>query len=62
MRKRTLQISVKGENKAHDLMGKYTRLGYFCYLSVYRNEYHCNPEEMVYRFYIKLGEKCPWFN
>lgn len=60
MRKRTLQFLIKGEGKAYALISKYTSLGYFCWLSVYRNEYHRNPEDMVYRFHIKLGEKMPW--
>ena len=61
MKKRTLQFLIKGESKAYALMNKYTSLGYLCWLSVYRNEYHYNPEDMVYRFHIKLGEKCPWY-
>lgn len=61
MRKRALQVLVKGESKAYALISKYTRLGYACSLSVYRNEHHDNPEEMVFRFHINLGEKCPWF-
>lgn len=61
MRKRTLQFLIKGESKAYALISKYTSLGYLCWLSVYRNEYHYDPEDMVYRFHIKLGEKCPWY-
>ena len=60
MKKRTLQFLIKGESKACALVSKYTSLGYLCWLSVYRNEYHYNPEDMVYRLHIKLGEKCPW--
>ena len=61
MRKRTLQVFVKGESKAYALISKYTRLGYFCSLSVYRNEHNADPEETIFRFHIDLGEKCPWF-
>lgn len=56
MRKRVLSFLVKGYSKAKAYDCKYTSLGYFCWLSVYRNEYHYDPEEMVYRFHIRLGE------
>lgn len=56
MRKRVLSFLVKGYSKAKAYDCKYTSLGYFCWLSVYRNEYHYNPEEMTYRFHIRLGE------
>lgn len=62
MRKRTLQFLIKGTSRAYSLMNKYTAKGYLTWLSVYKNEYHYDPEEMVYRFHIKLGEKCPWFS
>lgn len=61
MRKRTLKIFIKGESKAYALMNKYANLGYLCWISVFRNEYHRDPENMIYRFCIKLGEKCPWY-
>ena len=61
MRKRTLKIFVKGESKAHDLLFKYSSLGYLCWIDVYRNEHKPNPEDTVYRFGIKLGEKCLWY-
>ena len=56
MRKRVLSFLIKGFSKANAYERKYTSLGYFCWLSVYRNEYHYDPEEMTYRFHIRLGE------
>lgn len=56
MRKRVLSFLIKGFSRANAYERKYTSLGYFCWLSIYRNEYHHDPEEMVYRFHIRLGE------
>ena len=62
MRKRILQFLVKGRTKACALAKKYSDRGYLCWLSIYNNQYYYDSEEMVYRFHIKLGEKCPWFD